>query len=380
MNDSVQTSLFTRAVELKQNQLRQSRPFYEAAPEFVKHTVVHDDFDERYRVLRQSSIDERVEFSNKYIAQANEAFGEQSYNDALDHYTDALAVFCYFARGPEASTNTLTYKDYLDDPQADEEGRQVVKTVMLNAAACLMNINLNAHAKDVAWSCGHALRADATCAKAYYRRGKAFMAIDAHDDAMKDLQRAVELAPEDAQCARTLKICTQARSIRESEAREIFGKMFNAKTPIYDNDDERTPLTRSKGSASSFDSEVASEVDRVLLDADLMYKARAMGFDVSDDRFREELAARVREEILQDKLKHAEELGLDLNDEKVKRAMEFFERQKQRDGGQSLERGRLAGWRAVCSAWTSYVSPALLVLIFSRVVYIIVKLITTPLP
>lgn len=375
------SSLFARAVEIKQAMLADRRRAYDEAPAFVQHTVIHDEFDARYHAVRALSTHERAEFSRKYIAQANEAVVDELYDDAMEHYTDALAAFCYFARGEGASTSTLTYTDYLKDDGGDDEGRDIVKTIMLNASACLMNRDLKTHARDVVWACGQALRVDARSAKAYYRRGRALVALEEHEKAMNDLKRAVELAPDDVQYARTLAQCTRAHVQREREERRVFGKMFNASTPLYDEkgDDNHAPTStsdRSKTGPLPFDSEVSNEVERVLLDAELMEKARAMGFDVADDKFREELAARVREQILRDKLERAKDLGIDLNDERVKQAVEFFDRQK---ANANLPSHRAAS-NSFASMWTSYVSPALLVLIFCRVLYVIITLVTSPLP
>jgi tetratricopeptide (TPR) repeat protein len=374
-------TLFARAVDIKRAMLADARREYEEAPSFVRCTVIHDEFDARYQAVRALSTHERAEFSRKYIAQANEAVVDELYDDAMEHYTDALAVFCYFARGEGASTSTLAYTDYLEDDDGDDEGREIVKTIMLNASACLMNKDLKTHAKDVVWACGHALRVDERSAKAYYRRGKALAALEEHEQAMKDLKRAVELAPDDAQYARTLAQCTRVHVHREQQARRVFGKMFNAGAPLYDdanNDEKTSPLTseRSMSGTLPYESEVSNEVERVLRDEDLMEKARAMGFDVDEDAFREELAARVREQILRDKLERAKDLGIDLNDERVKQAMDFFDRQK----AKANVHGRRDALNSLASTWTSYVSPALLTLIFCRVAYVIITLITSPLP
>jgi magnesium-dependent phosphatase 1 len=119
------------------------------------------------------------------------------------------------------------------------------------------------------------------------------------------------------------------------------------------------------------------EIHRILADESIKAKVQEMGFDLHDERFRAEFASRIREEVHNDRMRRAEELGLDLEDKDVKRAIEFFEtqrRQRERDGS-FIDGIHISGG----ARWRSYIAPALMVFIFARVAFVVHKLVSTPL-
>ena len=62
------------------------------------------------------------------------------------------------------STAEVTYVDHLS--QGSIEGAKMVKRIMLNASACLMNADLGKNASEIEWATTQALRADAASAVA----------------------------------------------------------------------------------------------------------------------------------------------------------------------------------------------------------------------
>lgn len=355
MNDAMH-----RAVALKAERLRRTRASYEAAPVFVRDTLATDR-DENYVELRKKPLAARLTFANKLLDDAKALVREEAHEDALEAYTDALAAFCHFERpsGTE-STETLTYVDYLEDDERQSEGVEMVKRIMLNASACLMNIDLRKHAKAVEWATTRALRADAACAAAYYRRGRARTMMTEEgtvEQALDDFKRAVDLDPGEKRYVRAL--AEHSREVMKTTEvqRAVFGKMFSGASAIYA-DDKATTVAKST---------VDEEVERVLLDESLLVKAQEMGFNVDADDFRRELASRVRDEVHDSRRERAKELGLNLDDDDVKRAIEYFERSRR--GGDS---------DASSQTFARFVARALIVLVVARFVYVVHKIATSP--
>ena len=351
-----------RAVALKAERLRRTRASYEAAPVFVRDTLATDR-DENYVELRKKPLAARVSFANKLLDDAKALVREEAHEDALEAYTDALAAFCHFERpsGTE-STETLTYVDYLEDDERQSEGVEMVKRIMLNASACLMNIDLRKHAKAVEWATTQALRADTACAAAYYRRGRARATMTEEgtvEQALEDFKRAMDLDPGEKRYVRAFAEHSREVVKTTEVRRAVFGKMFSGSSAIYA-DDEANDETVAK-------STVDEEVERVLLDERLLAKAREMGFDVDADDFRREFASRVRDEVHDSRRERAKELGLNLDDDDVKRAIEYFERSRR--GGDSDASSRI---------FARFVARALMVLVVARVAYVVHKIATSP--
>jgi len=283
-----------RAVELKARRLAETRAEYEAAPRFVKDTLTTDR-DEKYVALRAETVDARVAFAEDVIERVNEAARGGLYDEALEGCTDALAAFCYFERPPGVeSTGEVTYVDHLS--QGSIEGAKMVKRIMLNASACLMNADLGKNASEIEWATTQALRADNASAVAHYRRGcaRATM-VDEHamEKALDDFRRAVALDPDEKRYARALSECARRVAAAKLASRAMFGKIFSSDTGIYDDIDGPEDASMLNKRKSDADNEVA----RVLRDESLKSKARELGFDVDSEAFQSEFAALIRKEI-----------------------------------------------------------------------------------
>ena len=100
-----------------------------------------------------------------------------------------------------------------------------------------------------------------------------------------------------------------------------------------------------------------------------------MGFNVEDAQFREQFAALVDDELRVSRTKRAEELGIDLEDDQVKRAVDFFE-DKRRRASISESSRELASNVSL----TSLLPSLFVVLVCIRVAFVAYKLITRPLP
>lgn len=358
-----------RAVEIKAKQLSDARREYEEAPEFVKQTLARDR-DAVYDAVRGSSMRERVAFASELIERANALTRAKENDEALELYSDALAVFCHFARpsGTE-STSQLIYVDHLEGSTTDE-GVEVVKRIMLNASACMMNNNLASRAREIEWATTQALRADASCAVAYYRRGKARACMDGENamaKAISDFKRAIELDPGEKKYARALEDHEKVLSAERRRQRTVFQRMFSRDRPIYEVDDAGVALTDNK-----INDDIDSDIERILLDSDLKAKAKEMGFDVESTAFREEFTARVREELYATRHSRAQSLGLNLDDDQVKSTIEFFERKRRANE----RRVALTTRDSHSIRIAHYFTKALLIVIVARIAYVIYVILT----
>ena len=111
------------------------------------------------------------------------------------------------------------FGDYLKEAEAEK------LPAHLNLAACFLREKRHREAIDQA---SRALGVDATCAKAYYRRGRARQALGQDDDARTDLLEATRRSPggEDAAALRALREL-ETEAVKAARARKkTFGGLF----------------------------------------------------------------------------------------------------------------------------------------------------------
>lgn len=122
----------------------------------------------------------------------------------LTHHimVQAIAIFRYWNREMVGRDQNLVY--YKDDDKCEGDDRQkaqkFIVSVLLNAAACILKIQNSATPREVVWTCTEVLDLDKSSVKAYYRRAIAYGSMDSSltlELAVKDLTKAVQLAPED---------------------------------------------------------------------------------------------------------------------------------------------------------------------------------------
>jgi hypothetical protein len=107
----------------------------------------------------------------------------------------------------------------------------------------------------------------------------------------------------------------------------------------------------------------------------LREKATSMGFDVEDAQFREQFAALVDDELRASRTKRAEVLGIDLEDDQVKRAVDFFEAKRRKASVSESSRELTSN-----VSLTSLLPSVFVVFVCIRVAFVAYKLITRPLP
>jgi len=130
-------------------------------------------------------------------------------------------------------------------PHAGDDVRQLRIQLLSNAALCHLKQKHFGKARD---TCDEALKIDAKCIKATFRRGQALEGLDNLSEAVAELKRAVELSPEDKiignELTRVKKVCKD-RGISEPAAASR-GETSTASTST-----PSLPTSFSPGSSSS---------------------------------------------------------------------------------------------------------------------------------
>lgn len=155
-----------------------------------------------------STLNQRIEAAEVIRKRGNEFFKEKDYERAVNKYRKALR--------------------YLDTGLAEtvEEEDKVMQSripCLTNRAVC--NLKLKRYRK-VVEDCSVVIANDPNNAKAYSRRGQAFMELKEFDDSKKDLTRAKELAPQDPAVQRAWKLLAKRKAEYESKQRKAYSKMF----------------------------------------------------------------------------------------------------------------------------------------------------------
>jgi len=231
------------AVKLKSAQMGQKRKTYETWPFFVQHTLFHSEKDD-FKAWRAMPFDEKMEVSERLKEEGNQLYKEKKFSDAVDKYEEAPSLFHYcYSTDPGWRKNNRGIDDdvlvLVDDTGADaDEARQIKKmrlTCALNIAQCKLKL---AKFDEAIKACDLVLELDEDNIKALYRRAEARVrpsgatAYD-HDCAIKDLNKASQLDPEDKIVASLLKSLRDERKKQRSKDKGTFEGMFS-RGEIYD--------------------------------------------------------------------------------------------------------------------------------------------------
>lgn len=146
----------------------------------------------------------------------NKAFKSGDFNLALDKYQKGLR---YLNEEPELDAAPEGTKAKLDAVR-----------YTLNANSALMHLKLNSF-RDARAAAGNALEvegiSDAERAKALYRRGLANIQLKDEDEALKDLEEAGKLAPNDAAITKELGAVKAAAQKRIQKEKAAYKKFFD---------------------------------------------------------------------------------------------------------------------------------------------------------
>jgi peptidyl-prolyl isomerase D len=175
---------------MKENELSKLNFFYENhLIEIFIHLISFERFSEIYSI----SINNLYNFALKHKENANKFFYEKNYFYAFKLYHRSL---CYIL-------NFLTEQptdEYL------EKIKQLILSIYSNISACqlIYGNNLN-----VIENCTSALEIDRKYVKALYRRGSAYANLNDYELAIKDLELANEIKPNEKNIENLLKITKQ---------------------------------------------------------------------------------------------------------------------------------------------------------------------------
>jgi len=231
------------AVKLKSAQMGQKRKTYETWPYFVQHTLFHSEKDE-FKAWRLMPFDEKIEQSDKLKEEGTKLYKEGRFSDAVDKYEEAPSLFHYcYSNDPGWRKNNRGIDDdvlvLVDDTGADaDEAAQIKKlrlTCALNIAQCKLKL---AKFDEAVKACDVVLELDPENVKALYRRAEgrvrpsAATAYD-HDCAIKDLNKANQIDPEEKNVSSLLKTLREERRKQRSKDKGTFEGMFG-RGEIYD--------------------------------------------------------------------------------------------------------------------------------------------------
>lgn len=177
-------------ITMKQNEISQLNFQYEnRSIECTIHLISFERSPEIYSL----SIDQLYKFALTHKENANKFFREKQYSHAFKLYHRSL---CYVL-------NFLT-----EQPNEDfiEKNNELVLSIYSNMAACQLIYGNNVN---VIENCTSALQIDPKYVKALYRRGLAYANSNDYELALKDLQLANEIQPNEKNVEDLLKSTKQ---------------------------------------------------------------------------------------------------------------------------------------------------------------------------
>jgi peptidyl-prolyl isomerase D len=163
----------------------------------------YDDEDE-YDTRRPPTMNSVMRNKNK----ANELFLQGNYQHAAIHYAKALRDCAELVDS---------------DPVVDEKAKDVKLSLYLNLALAYIKLD---QFDDAMLPCNDALKLDTTNVKALYRRATVLYQKHKFDDAIKDLDDAGRLAPEDKAVRKLRGRVDQEIAKQKKKEKIIAQKMF----------------------------------------------------------------------------------------------------------------------------------------------------------
>eukprot|EP00929_Paragymnodinium_shiwhaense_P008605 TRINITY_DN112560_c0_g1_i1.p1 TRINITY_DN112560_c0_g1~~TRINITY_DN112560_c0_g1_i1.p1 ORF type:complete len:683 (+),score=240.93 TRINITY_DN112560_c0_g1_i1:134-2182(+) len=130
-------------------------------------------------------------------------------------------------------------------PETKQEANELKKTAELNKAACYLQLHEWGKALT---SCNVVLKEDRNNAKALYRRAKAQHERNENVEAEKDLEKLLELQPDNTDAKALLPVVKKAQKVADKESKDIFGNMCKAfgKLPQQDRSAKPKPKPAPK--------------------------------------------------------------------------------------------------------------------------------------
>ncbi|XP_037531078.1 peptidyl-prolyl cis-trans isomerase D [Nematolebias whitei] len=168
----------------------------------------HPDFPEDAD-LDFKDVDKVLSFAEDVKNVGNALFKNQDWKAAVNKYSKALRYLKMCG-------------DQLEEA-AQKKLEPTALSCVLNTAACKLKLQLWQEALD---SCNEALELNQSNAKALFRRAQAWQGLKEYNNAMTDLKKAQEVAPEDKAINNELKKVHHKIQEEKEREKKIYAKMF----------------------------------------------------------------------------------------------------------------------------------------------------------
>eukprot|EP01087_Luapelamoeba_hula_P001849 TRINITY_DN1164_c0_g1_i1.p1 TRINITY_DN1164_c0_g1~~TRINITY_DN1164_c0_g1_i1.p1 ORF type:complete len:776 (-),score=209.02 TRINITY_DN1164_c0_g1_i1:24-2078(-) len=152
---------------------------------------------------------QKLEAAEKKKNQGNILFKDFDYENAARQYTEGLGYLTeLYDLSPDETATVNTLKS----------------TLHLNVAAACMKINRHKQAFE---NCSEAVKLDDKNMKALFRRAQAAQGLKRYEDARKDLDAALVLAPENAEVKREAAKVQRLIAQQKANEKKVYAKMFS---------------------------------------------------------------------------------------------------------------------------------------------------------
>mmetsp|Transcript_145378 Transcript_145378/g.279022 ORF Transcript_145378/g.279022 Transcript_145378/m.279022 type:complete len:679 (-) Transcript_145378:39-2075(-) len=180
--------------------------------EVMADKVVFDlemlDFDKDKEMWAMSN-EEKVGLGMLRKQMGGELFKSKRFELALEKYNKCMEII-----------NQADSKK--DRPELAARGAQLKQLALLNKAACYLQLNDPTNALS---TCNMVLKEDRNNVKALFRRAKAHFSRGEHADALRDLERVIELDPENTEAKSLVPQVRRAQKVADKETMGTYAKM-----------------------------------------------------------------------------------------------------------------------------------------------------------
>jgi len=180
------------------------------------------DFDKDERVMKK---EDRIRLAAKNKDEGNDMFKAQKFDDAIRRYKKAIE----HVTRPEVKSNST--------PDEAEETKKIQVSCHLNSAQCYIKAADTAAQsggkngaepfyKKARDSCDNVLELDEKNIKAIFRRSMCWEKLGELDNAMKDIKKGLNVAPEDGDLKKSQERLDKLLKRQKEGQKKVFSKMF----------------------------------------------------------------------------------------------------------------------------------------------------------
>ena len=219
--------MITQAAEMKEYELKKDRKQFESLPNYLKTGL---NYSKKYEQLRLQHFAFQIFVSDCLKNEGNEQVAQQSYEEALAKYEEALAVFRWIdtATNQNLKDSDLRYNKY----EPEEEHRASLdghlSKLYLNICLCLTKLNRK---EEAIAATEEVIRMEPDNAKAYYRKGQAYVQYINREETdvkegLKWLERSYEIS-KDPQLLNEMQAIRRKVVEERHKAKKAFSFIIN---------------------------------------------------------------------------------------------------------------------------------------------------------